>query len=396
MMTPRLLALSLATLFCTASAAGQAPGDVAQANQALGEAQRAATTARRRAELLEAEAQRVQAAADKTARESAALAARIQQAEAEISASEAQARIIAQRRAALRLRLAEKQAPLMRLTAALQRLSRRPVALSLLRPGSTRDAMHLRAMLGSMLPEVRRRTQALRDEIAAARRLQAEAQGNAASLRAGQRRLAEQRQALAALESRQRLASRAVGGSADREAERALALAEQARDLTALVSDLGKAGALRDRLAALPGPVLRPDRPGDARTLPDAPPAASPAAGALGRFVLPVSGRLVTGFGGNSRGIVLAAKPGAQAVAPGAGRVAFAGPYRGYGQIVIIEHPGGWTSLVTGLAQLDARVGQRLVAGSPLGVAGPGQTPVGLELRRGGEPVNPLEALNER
>jgi septal ring factor EnvC (AmiA/AmiB activator) len=76
--------------------------------------------------------------------------------------------------------------------------------------------------------------------------------------------------------------------------------------------------------------------------------------------------------------------------------VAFAGAYRGYGQIVIIEHPGGWTSLVTGLAQLDARVGDTLVAGSPLGTAGPGAPVVTLELRQNGKPVNPLEFVGPR
>ena len=71
----------------------------------------------------------------------------------------------------------------------------------------------------------------------------------------------------------------------------------------------------------------------------------------------------------------------------------FAGPYRGYGSIVIIEHAGGWTSLVTGLAQLDTRIGGRLVSGSPIGIAGAGRPVITLELRRGGEPVNPLEYI---
>jgi septal ring factor EnvC (AmiA/AmiB activator) len=71
--------------------------------------------------------------------------------------------------------------------------------------------------------------------------------------------------------------------------------------------------------------------------------------------------------------------------------VAFAGPYRGYGNIVIIEHPDGFTSLVTGLARVDAAVGDEVVAGAPLGVAGSGRPIIGYELRRAGEPVNPLE-----
>jgi septal ring factor EnvC (AmiA/AmiB activator) len=114
--------------------------------------------------------------------------------------------------------------------------------------------------------------------------------------------------------------------------------------------------------------------------------------------LLPVVGRTVAGFGapegpGTSRGITFAPTAGAQVVAPAAGRVVFAGPYRGYGRIVIIDHDGGWTSLVTGLARLDVGVGDRLVGGSPLGVAGPGQPTISLELRREGEPVNPLQYI---
>lgn len=103
----------------------------------------------------------------------------------------------------------------------------------------------------------------------------------------------------------------------------------------------------------------------------------------------------MTGFGapltaGLSAGVTLAPRARAQVVAPAAGRVAFAGPYRGYGSIVIIGHAGGWTSLVTGLDSVDARVGDELVGGAPLGRAGPGRPAITLELRQGTEPVNPL------
>ena len=57
---------------------------------------------------------------------------------------------------------------------------------------------------------------------------------------------------------------------------------------------------------------------------------------------------------------------------------------------MIIEHPGGWASLVTGLARTDVAVGQQLVAGAPLGVAAAAVPEITLELRRDGEPVNPL------
>jgi septal ring factor EnvC (AmiA/AmiB activator) len=73
--------------------------------------------------------------------------------------------------------------------------------------------------------------------------------------------------------------------------------------------------------------------------------------------------------------------------------VVFAAPYRGYGRIVIIEHSAGWTSLVTGLARTDVAVGDRVVAGSPLGIAPQADPEITLELRRAGAPVNPLRFL---
>lgn len=382
-----------------ATAGAQQPlafNDIADTRRALSEAQAQGRAAAARAVRLEAEAARVTEAAEKTARNAAALAARIQQAEADIAGNEARVRLIAAARRELAARLAERQQPLVRLTAALQRLSRRPPVLALLRPGSVRDTMYMRALFATLLPQVEQRTAALKAEIARGRALQQRAEQAARELRKSEAAFKSRRRSLLALETRQRLESREVTGTADREAERALALAEQARDLGALVEDLGRAGELRQALARLPGPVLRPQRPESAQVLAEPAP---PVPSSLGSYILPVSGRLVTGFGDaaegrpRSRGLSLAPRPGAQVVAPAPGRVAFAGPYRGYGQIVIIEHSGGWTSLVTGLARLDADVGEQLVAGSPLGLAGAGAPIVTVELRRDGEAVNPLQYL---
>ncbi len=372
--------------------------DPAEIGRALSEAQREGAAAKVRAEKLEAEARVATEAASKTAREAAGIAARIQQAEADIAADQARIGLIEQQRRALRGRLAEKQRPVVRLTASLQRLARRPPILSMLRPGSLREAMYLRAILATMLPEVERRTASLRDELKRAQVLQEQAQLAVAGLRKSQGDFTKRRQTLAALETRQRLTSRSVSGIADREAERALALAERTRDLDALTDTIGKAGKLRSELAALSGPVLRPAQPETAQVGEVIAPSAAPPAG-LPVYVMPASGRLVAGFGEtqqglpSSRGIVLAVRQNAQAVAPAPGRVVFAGPYRGYGSIVIIEHDGGWTSLVTGLAQLDTRVGDSLLAGSPLGIAGPGRPLLTLELRRSGVPVNPLDYI---
>ena len=367
---------------------------------ALDRALAEAAAAETRGKKLEAEARAATEEAEKTAREAAALAARIQQAEAGIAAADAQISLIDGQRTKLGQRLAERREPLVRLTAALQKLARRPLVLSALRPGSLRETVYLRAVLEATIPQVQSRTASLRAEIDRGLQLEQEARQALDGLRGSERELDQRRTNLAALETRQRLASRSASGTANREIERALALAEEARDLDSLVDQLDAAGSLRQELAGLPGPVMRPSKPETAQVITAAnAPGPVSATTAPRQFQLPVDGRTIAGFGAPGEGgvagngISLSPRPGAQVVAPAAGRVVFAGRYRGYGRIVIIEHARGWTSLVTGLARTDVQVGDDLVGGGPLGVAGGDRPVVSLELRRDGTPVNPAEYL---
>jgi len=358
--------------------------DATQAQRDMIASRRESDAAHRRAEKLEVRAREVTEQAEKTARETAAIAARIQETEAAIAAQRAKVRLIAIERVDLRERLAEKQAPLARLTGSLQRLSRRPPLLAVLRPGSVRDAVYLRALLDTMMPQVERRTRGLRAEIERGRVLEQQAVAAGHQLAQMEGEMRERRQALAILESRQRLAGREASGIAAPEGERALALAEKARDLGDLVDRMGEQGALREQLAETR--VIEASQ-------------FVPVPEGLASYMLPVTGRLVTGFGevlpgqAPSRGLSLATRASAQVVAPAAGRIAFAGPYRGYGQIVIVEHKGGWTSLVTGLTRLDVEVGRQVVAGAPIGTTGPSDPRVMVELRRQGEAVNPLQYI---
>ena len=115
--------------------------------------------------------------------------------------------------------------------------------------------------------------------------------------------------------------------------------------------------------------------------------------------VRPVQGRVDqrygegAGFGNASRGITITTREHAQIVAPHDGKVVFAGLFRRYGQILIIEHGGGYHTVLAGLAQIDCVVGQWLLAGEPVGSMGreeSDQTALYVELRRNGQPINPL------
>ena len=72
--------------------------------------------------------------------------------------------------------------------------------------------------------------------------------------------------------------------------------------------------------------------------------------------------------GTKSEGILFETLPGAQVVAPHDGQVVFRGPFRSYGELLIIEHRDGYHTLLAGLGRTDVVVGQWVLAGEPVGV----------------------------
>jgi septal ring factor EnvC (AmiA/AmiB activator) len=384
----RALALSFAAAALLAGGWAAAQ-NVADGPRDLVVAKQEAEQARRRSELLERQAERATGEATRAHAEAAALAAHIQAAEADITAAETRIRLVEQLRGGQRARLAEKQAPLIRLTAALQTMARRPAALALVQPGTVNEIVHVRSLLASSMPVIRARTEALRAEIEQGNRLRKDADTAYAALTAGREDLKRRRVALAQFERTQREKSRDLMESALNESDRALALGEEARDLAARAGTRSFQDALRRRLAALPGPVPRPGAQSGT------PPRAGPT------YILPVAGRLVTGMGEisdagvHARGITFAPTSGAEVIAPAPGRIAYAGPFRGYGEIVVIDHGSGWTSTITDLASLGVRVGDTVRARQALGRVAQRDPRVTVELRRNGRPfpIAPLIAL---
>ncbi|HSV29340.1 MAG TPA: peptidoglycan DD-metalloendopeptidase family protein [Candidatus Omnitrophota bacterium] len=122
---------------------------------------------------------------------------------------------------------------------------------------------------------------------------------------------------------------------------------------------------------------------------------------AQGKMPFPARGKVVGRFGQANevgvvnKGIDIATRKNAQVIAPHDGQVAFSGPFRGYGLLLIIEHGEGYHTLLAGMARVDVAVGQRLLAGEPVGVMGQDEARPNLyvELRRNGQPVNPLPWL---
>src|SRR6185436_9592980 len=201
----RLLALLACTALLLAGyAASAARGDDAEA---LALAKREAQQANVRFQDLDRRAQRATNAAARARAEGEALAARIQAAEADLTAAERRIAIVARNQSVQRIRLAARQAPVIRLTAALQTMARRPPALALVQPGSVQDTVHVRSLLAATLPEIRRRTAALRAESERSAGLRRQFEQARGALLASRRELQQRRTELASFESTQRTRS---------------------------------------------------------------------------------------------------------------------------------------------------------------------------------------------
>ena len=114
---------------------------------------------------------------------------------------------------------------------------------------------------------------------------------------------------------------------------------------------------------------------------------------------LPVLGQVVQAFGttllngATSKGISIATSASATVVAPRAGRIVFAGIFRGYGKLIIVELPNQGYALIGGMGKINAEVGDQVFVGEPLGKM-PSSTlsapKLYFELRKNGNPVNPM------
>ena len=382
---------ALAAILATGSLAGAQAPTLGDQQVRLRSASAEANAARGRAQALERAAAAERDRAAQARAEEAAANERIKAAEADIAAADARIAIVDRLLAAQRARLGSQQSPILKLLAALQSMARQPPILGLIQPGSTADMVHVRAALGAALPLVEARTKAMRAELNRVGALRATAGSAAARLQQSRARLEDERLALVQLEAEHRLRSETLGRTALAESDRAIAMGERAREIADQMESAGTVAQVRAALDGLEGPLPRPskDRP-QALQRADARP-----------YLLPVRGRLYTGFGELSptgvraRGLTLACAADAPVRAPAGGRIAYAGPFRGYGGVVIIDHGNGWTSLVAGLGALSVRSGQSVAQAAAIGRAGGGEAPrVTVELRRRGTPVDLVQLLD--
>lgn len=275
---------------------------------------------------------------------------------------------------------------------AMARFARNPPEAALLMPSPPIDTVRGAVVMRAALPQLQSGIEDLADQLTALDQLHDKITLEQAHKSAATQSLKQESAHLDDLMKRMMEAEKAARTESAETAERLAKLSADARDLKDL---LAKIEAERPKPQAAPAKKA----PEVAALEPLPAPGAKPFGQARGSLTLPVRGRLVKEFGQAgqgglaNKGVTLATRPGARVVAPYDGRVVFAGPFRGYGQLLIIAQGEGYHILLAGLSRIDCVVGQRLLAGEPVGVMGPadnGDPELYVELRHGGEPINPL------
>lgn len=320
--------------------------------------------------------------------------ARLRATEGRIAGIEQRIATLAQTEEAIRRSLGARRGVIVEVLAALQRIGRSPPPAVLVRPEDMLEAVRTSMLLGAVLPELRQETEALASDLGEMVRLRGAAAAEREALARDVVKLVEDRQRVAALvevrqqdlagaERRAREEAEKTAGIArtadtlkdligrlEAEIEGASRAAEQARRAAEkLEEDMRKAGTAearetRERIAALAfrDPARLAPRAAFAET--------------KGLLPLPVSGSLIKGFnapdavGGTLKGAAYATRQGTVVSAPSDGWVAFAGPFRTYGQLLIINAGGGYYVMLAGMDRINVSTGQFVLAGEPVAVMG--------------------------
>lgn len=347
-------------------------------------------------------------------------AANVRIVETKIDEAEARLKTLNGREQQMRSSLDSRRADIVEVLAALQRAGRRTPPALLVRPEDALQSLRTAILLGAVVPELRGRAEKIAGELGELVALRKSIASERDQLASDRDRIRNDQTRLTALVDERQRQQASREKDLDAENSRAITLSKQVGDLQGLIAkmeqDLQSAAKAAEKAAeaakqaeakaaanaaanAKPGPAAFKDR---SRTSP-----AILFASAKGLLPLPVNGNKIRDFGGSDgigglqKGISLATKPGSQVTTPCDGWVVYAGPFRSYGQLLILNAGGGYHVLIAGMERISVNIGQFVLTGEPVATMGStsqvasilatnaSQPVLYVEFRKDGTPIDP-------
>ena len=340
------------------------------------------------------------------------IAARVRGIETKMAAAEARLRPLDAREHEIRSSLDSRRSEIAEVLAALQRAGRRAPPALLVRPQDALQSLRTAMLLGSVVPDMRARAEKLVADLGELVGLRKSIAAERDRMAADRDKLNDDQARLAALVDERQRQQSSVEKDMAAEAARAVALSRQADNLQGLIAKMEqdlKSAAKAAEIASQRGAPAPLNGKPNLAALKD-PGRLSPAiafASAKGLLALPVNGRKIRNFGGSDgvggveKGISLATRPGAQVTTPCDGWVVYAGPFRSYGQLLILNAGGGYHVLIAGMERISVNIGQFVLTGEPVATMGSttrvasilaanaSQPVLYIEFRKDGTPIDP-------
>ena len=368
------------------------------AKEQLEELEAEIAASERQQDILTRQSKRALAAADQVSSSLIAGARDIQVAEGNVSRLETRISTLEQAMVEKRTSLLANNNNIVELVAAVERLSKRPAVLSLLKPGDALTTARSTGLMASLIPVIDAKANKLRTDLTQLAAIQTQLSDERFKLKDGLEALTKNQQKLASLFESRRTEAGQASARARALARELDAFSQEANSLRELIAKLEQQAAKQRSLATrrdTPNTVERP---------------LSSLGKALselkGQLPYPAIGAISQRFGarngiGNAKGIRIKTRDNAQVISPYDGSVVFAGPFRNYGLLLIIDHGDGYHSLLAGFDTLQSAIGQWVLMGEPIGTMPTGSSQTGpgelyLELRRGGTAINPLPWLQKQ
>src|SRR5215207_8148849 len=309
------------------------------------------------------------------------IASQVRGFEASIGDAETRLRPLDSHEQQIRNSLEGRRSEIVEVLAALQRAGRRTPPALLVRPEDALQSLRTAMLLGSVVPELRARAEKLATDLGELVNVRKKIATQRDVLARDRDRLKDDSVRMAALvEERQRKQS-AIEKDVEAEGARAINLSKQVEGLQGLIAKMEqdlKSAAKAAATASLQGAPAAPGGKPNLGALKD-PARLTPAiafASAKALFAFPVNGRRIRDFGGSDgsggveKGISLATKPGAQVTTPCDGWVVYAGPFRSYGQLLILNAGGEYHVLIAGMERISVNIGQFVLTGEPVATMG--------------------------
>jgi murein hydrolase activator len=335
-------------------------------------------------------------------------ASRVRDIEASIEATRARLNPLDEQESLLRKSLDKHRNAMVEIIAVLQRAGRQPPPAFLVQPQDALKAVRTAIALGAMLPGMRAQADTIAGDLADLARLREQITGERGRLGRDLATLGREQLRLNLLIQERQKKQAEAEQALVAETQRAEQLARHVDNLQDLISKLEASLTPAERAA-------RGDVHGGDATRPDLavlkdPGRMAPAvafAATRGHLRLPVNGAKIrdfgapNGLGGSEKGLSIAAAAGAQITTPCDGWVVYAGPFRGYGQLLILNAGGGYHVLLAGMERISVDLGQFVLTGEPVGVMGSGsqvsaaaaikskQPVLYVEFRKDGTPIDP-------